>query len=148
MQIAIRAYGSATSGAVPDPTLSAIDRIFDFVDGGVEKIDRVLNRGKYTEEKLRHTRQGRRSEIIEATEVTPKAATPKAAKKVSPDTPTPPTSSTSSATAMTRKPRFYIVESITPTGLFFVVTDGGKARTECSTREFAEKILRALEASS
>ena len=33
-----------------DPTLSAIDRVFDLVDNSVEKIDRVLNRTKYTEE--------------------------------------------------------------------------------------------------
>jgi hypothetical protein len=117
-----------------DPTLSAIDRLFDFVDDKVEKIDHVLNRAKYTEDKHHARRSKRSAEIIDATEVAPKA------KKAAASPP--------SATAMTRKPHFYIVESITPTGMSFVVTDGGKARTECSTREFAEKILRSLEASS
>lgn len=112
-----------------DSTTSAIDRLFDFVDGGVEKIDRVLNRGKYTEEQ-HHARRGKRPDVIDA------APTRKMPKK--------PSSSTS---ALARKPRFYIVESISSSGTLFVVTDGGSARTECSTREFANKILAALEKS-
>lgn len=130
MQIAIRAYGSDTSGAVGDSTLSAIDRVFDLVDSGVDKIDRVLNRGKYTEEQHR-VRRAKRPEVISAP--APKATKKKAAAAVS-------------SSALARKPRFYIVESISPSGTLFVVTDGGSARAECSTRELAEKLLRSLEA--
>jgi hypothetical protein len=120
---------------VADPTISAIDRFFDLVDNGVEKIDHVLNRGKHLEEKYRG-RRGRTPDIIEANEV------PKASKKE----PSPAKKDASPASALTRKPRFYIVESVKSGSTLFVVTDGGNARTECSTREFAEKILRALEA--
>lgn len=130
-QIAIRAYGSATSGAVTDPTINAIDRFFDLVDGGVEKIDHALNRGKSTEGQHRSRRQKR--EVIDASSAEVKGDAP--AKDQAP-----------SASALVRRPRFYVVESITPSGTIFVVTDGGNARTECSSREFAEKILRALEA--
>lgn len=130
MQIAIRAYGSATSGSVTDPTINAIDRFFDLVDGGVEKIDHALNRGKHAEGQQRARRQKREVIDAESAEVTKKAVPAK----------------DSSTAALVRKPHFYIVESITPSGTLFIVTDGGNARTECSTREFAEKILRALEA--
>lgn len=130
MQIAIRAYGSVTPGSVPDPTINAIDRFFDVIDGGVEKIDHALNRGKRTEE-LHQARRARR-EVIDATAEVIKEGAP--AKGRSP------------SSALVRRPHFYVVESITPSGTIFVVTDGGNARTECSTREFAEKILRALEA--
>ncbi len=116
---------------MPDPTISAIDRVFDLVDSGVEKIDRVLNRGKYTEEQ--HRARRKRSEVIDAT------STEEAAKKDSP-------AKTAASTAIARKPRFYVVESIAGGTTLFVVTDGGSARAECTTRELAEKILRALEA--
>ena len=45
------------------------------------------------------------------------------------------------------KPRFYIVEVVDPSSgnTLFVVTDGGRARAECTTRELAGQILRALE---
>lgn len=121
---------------MPDPTISAIDRFFDAVDSGVEKLDHVLNRGKQTEEKHRARRAKR--EVIEA-----KATTKPSEKR----TATSPSSSSASSTALARRPHFRIVESITPSGTIYVVTDGGNARTECSTREFAEKVLRALEAS-
>lgn len=114
-----------------DSTTEAIDRFFDLVDNGVEKIDHVLNRGKHTAEQHR-ARRGKRPDVIEAVQ-----AKPKATKKDA--------TAAASTTALVRKAHFYIVESPTPTGVIFVVTDGGKARTECSTREFAEKILRALE---
>jgi hypothetical protein len=133
VQIAIRAYGSATSGAVGDSTLSAIDRLFDFVDNGVEQIDRALNRGKYTEEQHR-SRHAKRPKVIAA------QPAPKAPKKKAAAAPTP------TSSALVCKPRFYIVESISPSGTLFVVTDGGSARAECSTRELAEKLLRSLEA--
>lgn len=112
--------------AVPDPTTEAIDRLFDIVDRGVEHVDRVLNRGKNVEEQHR-VRHAKRSEIIDA------------------DSPQK-TTKANKTTAVARKPRFYIVEAVGPSGTtHFVVTDGGDARTECTSREFAEKILRALE---
>lgn len=111
---------------MPDSTLAAIDRFFDLVDSGVEKIDHVLNRGKRTEA-LHRTRRAGHSAVLDA-----KAVAPKAAKK-------------STSTALACKVRFYIVESISAEGTLFVVTDGGNARAECSTREIAEKVLRALE---
>lgn len=133
MQIAIRAYGSDTSGAVADSTISAIDRVFDLVDSGVDKIDRVLNRGKYTDEQHR-ARRAKRPEVIDAP--APKAPKKKAAASAP----------AVSSSALARKPRFYIVESISLSGTLFVVTDGGSARAECSTRELAERLLRSLEA--
>jgi hypothetical protein len=130
VQIAIRAYGSVTSGSVPDSTIEAIDRFFDLVDGGVEKINHALNRGQRIEGQQRARRQRREVIDVESAEV--KAAS---AKDRAP-----------SSSALARKAHFYIVESITPSGTIFVVTDGANARTECSSRAFAEKILRALEA--
>jgi hypothetical protein len=118
---------------VPDSTDEAIDRFFNFIDNGVEKLDHAFNRGKQVEEK-HHTRRTKRPEVIEA-EATVKPVKP--AKK-----------SSSSTTAIARKPNFRIVESITESGTIYVVTDGGNARTECSTRSFAEQVLRALEGSS
>lgn len=115
---------------MPDSTIEAIDRFFDLVDNGVEKIDHALNRGKNVEGHQRSRRQ--RREVIDASsaEVIEKRSSTKTAE---------------TATAIARKPHFYIVESVTPSGTIFVVTDGSNARTECSSREFAEKILRALE---
>ena len=110
-----------------DPTINAIDRLFDFVDSGVDKIDRVLNRAKYTEEQ----HHARRAKVIDSS---PKPAKPSTKKVTAPV----------STVALARKSRYYIVESITPTGTLFVVTDGG-ARAECATRELAVKILHALE---
>lgn len=128
MQIAICPRGSATYDAVPDSTTAAIDRLFDLVDSGVDHLDRVLNRGKQTADQHR-SRRAKRPEIIDA-EATPKATSKKA----------------EATTSVVKKPRFYIVESIATSGeTRFVVTDGGNARTECGSREFAEKILRALE---
>jgi hypothetical protein len=128
VQIAIRTYGSAISGAVPDSTTEAIDRIFDLVDSGVEKIDHVFNRGKDVADK-HHARKSRR-QVIEAEA-----------------TPTPTKGSSSSSNAVARRPHFYVVESTDPVSgaTIFVVTDGAKARTECSSREFANQILHALE---
>ncbi len=112
---------------MPDDTSRAIDRLFDFVDNGVEAVDRVLNRQKYTEEQ-HQTRRSKRREIID-TEVGGKPKT--------------------SATAVVKanKPHFYIVEATDPKSgsTIFVVTDGGHARAECTTRELAGQIMRALE---
>ena len=87
----------------------------------------MLHRSSQTEEKLQPKR---RREIIDAEH----AEKPKA-KQAAP------------AAVAKRKPHFYIVEAIDPKsgGTIFVVTDGGNARTECGTREFAAQILRALE---
>ncbi len=118
---------------MPDSTTEAIDRIFDFLDKGADAADRVFNRGKQTADQ-HHARRAKR-EVIDA-EATPKKkpAAPKA----------------SSSTAVERRPHFYIVEAADSKSgaTIFVVTDGGNARTECSTREFATQILRALEKSS
>lgn len=128
MQIAISTYRSAKAGGVPDSTSRAIDRLFDFVDNGVEAVDRVLNRHKYTEEQHQERRNKQRREVIEADS----ADKPKAK---------------SSGTAVAKKPHFYILESTDPRSgaTLFVVTDGGNARAECTTRELAAQILRALE---
>lgn len=130
MQIAIGTYRSAKAGSVPDETTSAIDRIFDFIDSGVDAADRVLNRSKRTEEKLQQKARGKRREVIDAAAASPK-----------------PKTTTTAATAVVARPHFYIVESVDPRSgnTIFVVTDGGNARTECATREFAAQILRALE---
>ena len=116
---------------MPDSTINAIDRLFDFVDSSVEKVDRVINRAKYTEEQ-HLARRAKGVEVI----AKPKQ---KPAKKMT--APGPPVTTA----ALSHKPRFYIVESIVPTGTVFVVTDGDKARAECSTRELAQKLLHALE---
>lgn len=114
---------------MPDSTTRAIDRFFDGIDSAIDTTSRVINRGKQTEEKLAEKRPKRRG-VIDAPASAPKV-TPKPAAKPAP------------------KPHFYIVESAHPkTGeTLFVVTDGGNARTECATREFADQILKALEKS-
>ena len=113
---------------MPDSTTEAIDRIFDFLDKGADAADRVFNRGKQTADQ-HHARRAKR-EVIDAEATPKKAATPKA-----------------SSTAVERRPHFYIVEAVDPKSgtTIFVVTDGGNARTECSTRAFATQILHALE---
>jgi hypothetical protein len=116
---------------VADETTRAIDKLFDFVDNGVDAMDRVLNRHKYTEE-LHQERRKQRREVIDAepeSSAKPKAGTP------------------ATAVAVSKKPHFYLMESIDPKSgnTVYVVTDGANARTECPTRAFAEKILRALE---
>ena len=117
---------------MPDPTTDAINRIFDLVDSGVEKIDHVLNRGKTVADQ-HHARKSRRQVIDAEATAAPKKAS----------------HSKSSSTAVAKRPHFYVVESTDPASgaTIFVVTDGGKARTECSSREFANQILRALEKS-
>jgi hypothetical protein len=118
---------------VSDPTTRSIDRLFDFIDNAVDATDRVLNRSKYTDEQLQehagHVQERRRKrQVIDA-------VPEKATKESSP------------STAIAKQPHFYIVEAVDPKSgqTIFVVTDGGHARTECATREFAAQILRALE---
>ena len=137
-----------------DETTRAIDRVFDLVDNGIDAVDRVINRSKYTEEQLQ--KQRRRHVVIdtEATAASPRERSrtsrtppatdaPRAAVKVRASR----TDAPRAAVTVVKKPRFYIVESVDPTsgGTLFVVTDGGNARAECTTRELAGQILRALE---
>ena len=44
---------------MPDGTIEAIDRLFDFVDHGVDHVERVLNRGRQTAERHRGRKQRR-----------------------------------------------------------------------------------------
>jgi len=135
---------------VPDETTAAIDRIFDFIDKGVDAADRVLNRSERTTERSKqaakqfHARRGKR-EVIDA-EIVEAPSKNEAAKNGAPKTEAPP-KTTPSTTAVARKPRFYIVETTDPKSgaALFVVTDGRNARTECSSRKFATQILAALE---
>lgn len=119
-----------------DPTLSAIDRFFDFIDKGVDAADKVLNRGKHTADQQKARRAKR--EVIDT------APVEKTAKKPAS---TPTTSAASTSTAVAKRPYFYILETVDPKSgdTLYVVTDGGNARTVCSTREFAAQVLRALE---
>lgn len=133
MQSGIRTYRCDKAGSVPDETTRAIDRLFDFVDNGVDAMDRVLNRHKYTEEQHLERRKQQRREVIDATP----ESSPKEKKPAKPS---------STAVAVSKKPHFFIMESVDPKSgsTIFVVTDGANARTECASREFAERILRAL----
>ena len=113
-----------------DETTRAIDRVFDLLDNGVDAASRVLNRHQHTEQRLQQQKpRGKRREIIDA----------EAASK--------PKAKPSASTTVAKRPHFYIVEAVDPKSgsTIFVVTDGGNARTECGTREFAAQILRALE---
>lgn len=96
-----------------------IDNFFDVVDRALGGADRVLNRSKYAEDKLK----------------TPQESNVKV--KV----PSPYESSTAIATR-----RFHIIEALdAQTGeTIFTVTDGNSSAA-CSTRELAERLLRALE---
>lgn len=117
---------------MPDGTTQTIDRLFDLVDLGVDHVVRILNRGKQIADRHGAPKRGRAKITNVSTSV--RAQTPSK----------PPAPST--VTALTRRPRFYIVEAITLSGVTeFVVTDGGNARTACPSREVAEQILRALE---
>jgi hypothetical protein len=122
---------------VADETTQAIDRFFDTLDKGIDAADRVLNRSKHVADRGAATvdqakaRRTKRVEVIEA-EATPTKKEP------------------IKTTTVARKPHFHIVEATDPKSgnTLFVVTDGGAARTECVTREFANQILRALEKAS
>jgi hypothetical protein len=105
--------------------MSGIDRVFDLVDSVVDKADRVLNRSKYIEEQ-HHARRSHKPEKIDAAPVVKTAKTTAIAKR-----------------------RFRVVEALdasTGQAIFVVTNDSGSSRAECSTREMAEQILRALEA--
>ena len=140
MRIATRTHGSVKFFAVPDSNLSAIDRVFDFVDSAVDKVDRVLNRAKYTEEQHRE-RRTRKQVVIDTASAVKVARSPGDLRVVKAETSAP-----SSSVALATR-RFRIVEAVDASSgqTIFVVTNGGDARAECSTRVLAEKILRALE---
>ncbi len=133
---------SAKGDAVPDSTTRAIDRFFDGIDNAIDTTARVLNRGQQTEEKLQAQRPKRRG-VIDAPASSPKDTPKSAAKPAATAAP----AAKPAPTAAPKKPHFYIVEAPHPkTGeTIYVVTDGGNARTECATREFANQILKALE---
>jgi hypothetical protein len=127
---------------VPDGTIEAIDRFFDLVDYGVDHVERVLNRNKRITERQGTRKPRSRGSAPVTAPVTAPAPVPIPRKGLTAVT-------TVSTAALMRKPRFYIVEAITPSGVTeFVVTDGGNARTTCPSRVLAEKILRALEMTS
>jgi len=117
---------------VADETLDAIDRIYDFLDKGVDTANRVFGRGERLEQRLKADQQTRRAKREGKPEIIDAKAT---VKKAAPST-----------TAVVRKVHFYIMEATDPKSgdTIFVVTDGKNARTECSTREFANQILSAL----
>ena len=128
-----------------DETTRAIDRLFDMVDSSVEVVDHAFNRSKRTLDQLE--KHSRRRVVIdtEATAASPKERNRETATRA------PRTARTARAqrpsVAVAKKPQFYIVEAVGPSSgaTLFVVTDGGKARAECTTRELAGQILRALE---
>jgi hypothetical protein len=106
---------------VADSGLTAIDRVFDLVDGAVDRVDRVLNRNKRSEEAQR-ARRAKRADVDTAPSV-----------KVRP-----------SRTLAAR--RFEIVEAIDSVlGTTLFIVTNGDVKAECTSRAFAEQILRTLE---
>ena len=106
---------------VADSLLDGIDRFFDRLDNGIDGVHRVVNRHKIAEGKIK---------AVPTTEPSPAAA------------------------AQGRKhlalvSSFHIMEvADAVTGeASFIVTDGRDAKCECTSREMAERILRALETS-
>jgi len=100
-----------------DPTIDAIDRFYDFADRVVDGVGHFFGRVKKSEERVQARRQG------------------------APPAP-------SSSTAIARRPQWRIDEIIDgATGkVSWIVTDGGRARAECTTLELAEKLRSMLEA--
>jgi hypothetical protein len=119
---------------VADETIQAIDRVFDLIDKGVDAADRVLNRSKHVAVRGAETVDQAKARRTKRVEVIDAVGTPTKKEPVK-------------TTAVVRKPHFHIIEATDPKSgnTLFVVTDGGAARTECTTREFANQILRALE---
>lgn len=120
-----------------DSALNAINHFFDLIDKSVDVLAQAFNRGKAFEGK-------RQTPLKKQTSVSGGAPQPSNKTQPSKKGLTQPVKKASSA----RKASFYIVESITPLKTLYVVTDGGKARTECDTRDFAERVLRSLEEAS
>lgn len=100
---------------------SAIDRIFDSIDRGVDMFGRLVNHAKASEVNVEKT------------------------KRI--ETPAPAPACTSALVA--KRTKWRIIESCdAETGNeLFIVTDGGNARAECTTRELAQRLLRTLESS-
>ena len=131
-----------------DETTRAIDRLFDLVDNSVDVVDRVLNRTQYTEAQLQKQRRRRVVIDTEATSSSPKKRAANTRASASPkERAHAAHAAARTAVTVIAKPHFYIVEAADPTsgGTLFIVTDGGNARAECTTRELAGQILRALE---
>lgn len=106
---------------MPDPIISAIDRLFDLVDNGVEKVDHFVNRVKRTDD-LHHKRVAERA--------------PKAAAKAA-----------STETSVARRPGFRLIEATdAQTGQTIFVVTNGTVKAECIKREDALELLRRLEA--
>ena len=120
---------------VADETTRSIDRFFDAVDGGIDKVARVLNRTQNTEEQIRE-KYGKRRTIIDAETSSAKPKTKATTAKTA----------TTTAVVAVPRPRFRILESVDPRSgnMIYVVTDGC-SRTECASREFAQQILHSLE---
>jgi len=114
--------------------MNAIDRFFDLVDRGVDRADHLLSFGKKPVGKAR-THKARGAEAVVA-EVVPNSSNPK---------PLGARGTLGTGNGLVRRSRFYIVEAVVSGTTQFVVTDGGKARTVCPTRPFAEQLLIALE---
>lgn len=105
-----------------DSGLAAINRVFDFVDGAVDRVDRVLNRNKRSEEAQRAHR----------------------AKRVNVDT-APSVKARPAARTLAAR-RFEIVEAIDSVlGTTLFIVTNGDVKAECTSRAFAEQILRTLE---
>lgn len=142
LEIRRNACRSAKSDKVSDSTVKSIDRFFDWLDGSVDAVDRVLNRHKYMEVQHQTRRNKQRRDVIDSEPESPKPKAPTASTSTA--------VSTASAAVAKKKTHYYILESVDPKSgrTIFVVTDGGNARAECTTRELATNILRALEKKS
>lgn len=103
-----------------DSGLASIDRVFDLIDGVVDKADRVLNRNKRSEETQR-ARRAKRADVDTAPSVKVRSRTLAAR-------------------------RFEIVEAIDSVlGTTLFIVTNGDVKAECTSRAFAEQILRTLE---
>lgn len=121
--------GSFISGEVPDATLTAIHRFYDFVEQGADYVDRLLSRGKDT----LSGQVGKKT--------VSKKPTDSSQRKI--------TQIARASTAASCKAHAYIVERVTSSGVTeFVVKSDGQARAQCSTRKQAEDFLRVLEKNS
>ena len=123
-----------------DPITQAIDRVYDIVDGGIDKIDHAFKRAKSLGDKYGGKRDGqspkRDGRLPKKSVVIDTSATVKVTKK------------DPSAAAANPSRRFRVVEAIDAQSgeTLFVVTNGN-VRAECTTRELAERILHMLETS-
>jgi len=122
-----------------DPITQAIDRVYDIVDGGIDKIDHAIKRAKSLGDKHADRRDGRPlkrdGRLPKKSVVIDTSSTVKVTKK-------------EPSTDAKSPRRFRVVEAIdAQTGETVFVVTNGNVRAECTTRELAERILRMLEAS-